>query len=234
MASYGTLVLIPVPLYSDALDTLSPQVYEYCSNITHFFVENVREARRFLKKCCPKIDIENLIFSETNKNTVLNISLFNQWLKAGITVGVLSDAGCPGIADPGAALVHEAHKLGAKVIPLVGPSSILLSLMASGFNGQSFAFFGYLPIKENERSKQLIHFESLSSQNNQTIIFIETPYRNQTLLQDLIKLLKPSTKLCVCINLTSPNEKVISQPISNWKTLNIKLAKEPAIFLILA
>ncbi len=228
----GKVVLIPVPLAAGALHTLSIASAEVCKPIQHFFVEHVREARRILKQIVPEIVIDQLHFSETNNNTTLDIPLFKSWLAQGHTVGIMSDAGCPGIADPGATLVAIAHQMGAKVEALSGPSSILMALMLSGFNGQNFAFWGYLPIKEPERSKKIKSLESLSQSHNQTQIFIETPYRNQALLQDLIKNCQDTTELCVAQHLCAEDEQVIRKTIKNWKKNQITLLKVPSIFIL--
>jgi 16S rRNA (cytidine1402-2'-O)-methyltransferase len=204
-----------------------------CKRIQYFFVENLREARRFLKQIDKEINIDELHFSETNRNATLDLSLFKKWLLEGKEVGVLSDAGCPGIADPGAELAAVAQQMGARVIPLTGPSSILLALMASGLNGQSFAFNGYLPVKEPERAKKIKVLEVLSNKENQTQIFIETPYRNNALLQDLTRHCTAKTLLTVAINIGAADEKIITKNIAQWSASDITLAKQPAIFLIL-
>lgn len=234
MPEPGKLIMIPVPLTEAALHTLPVEITAHCSILRHFFVENVREARRFLKTINKSIDIDGLSFSETNRNTDLDISLLLQWLKAGNDVGVLSDAGCPGIADPGAALAAAAQQAGYRVQPLTGPSSVLLALMASGLNGQSFAFNGYLPVKDPERSKKIKALELHAAREQQTQIFIETPYRNNTLLQDLIRNCKGDTLLCVAINVTAPDEQILTRKVSQWAKELPALPKLPAIFLILA
>ena len=234
MASIGSLIMIPVPLAENAMHTLPAEVSVYSKKLKHFFVENVREARRFLKAIDKEIDIDSLTFSETNRNATLDINQLNNWLKQGQDVGVLSDAGCPGIADPGAELAAAAQKLGAKVIPLTGPSSILLALMASGLNGQSFAFNGYLPVKEPERGKKIKSLEAQSLKENQTQIFIETPYRNNNIAQDILRHCSPKTLLCIAINICASDEKIITKSVADWAKETIALPKQPAIFLILA
>jgi 16S rRNA (cytidine1402-2'-O)-methyltransferase len=225
--------MIPVPLAENAMHTLPAEVSVVCKRIQYFFVENLREARRFLKQIDKEINIDELHFSETNRNATLDLSLFKKWLLEGKEVGVLSDAGCPGIADPGAELAAVAQQMGARVIPLTGPSSILLALMASGLNGQSFAFNGYLPVKEPERAKKIKVLEVLSNKENQTQIFIETPYRNNALLQDLTRHCTAKTLLTVAINIGAADEKIITKNIAQWSASDITLAKQPAIFLIL-
>jgi 16S rRNA (cytidine1402-2'-O)-methyltransferase len=225
--------MIPVPLAENAMHTVPAEVSVVCKRIQYFFVENLREARRFLKQIDKEINIDELHFSETNRNATLDLSLFKKWLLEGKEVGVLSDAGCPGIADPGAELAAVAQQMGARVIPLTGPSSILLALMASGLNGQSFAFNGYLPVKEPERAKKIKVLEVLSNKENQTQIFIETPYRNNALLQDLTRHCTAKTLLTVAINIGAADEKIITKNIAQWSASDITLAKQPAIFLIL-
>ncbi len=229
----GTLWMIPVPLAEQAIQTLSVEVAPVCRTIKHFFVENLREARRFLKLMDRSIDIDQLEFSEMNRNTALDLGLLRSWLEGGHDVGVLSDAGCPGIADPGADLAALAQKIGAKVRPLTGPSSILLALMASGLNGQSFSFVGYLPVKEPDRSKKIKQLEMQAQKENQTQIFIETPYRNDVLLQDLLKNCAGTTKLCIGINITGDNELIQTKTITDWQKNPIKIGKHPTIYLIL-
>ncbi|HTN16527.1 MAG TPA: SAM-dependent methyltransferase [Chitinophagaceae bacterium] len=230
----GTLYMIPVPLATEGMHTLSPEVGERCKTLKYFFVENIREARRFLKTIDRDIDIDTLSFSETNRNTELDTTQLKSWLQQGFDVGVLSDAGCPGIADPGAELAAAAHTIGADICPLTGPSSVLLALMASGLNGQSFAFNGYLPVKEPERSKKIKSLELLSSKENQTQIFIETPYRNNAIFQDLLRHCQGKTRLCLAVNITAPNQYIRTKTIAVWAKENISLPKEPAIFLFLA
>lgn len=230
----STIYLIPLPIAEGALHTLSPDVAKYVPGIKHYFVENVRTARRFLKALHPSIVIDNLQFSEIDKHEGADMNLFRQWLKAGHTIGIMSEAGCPGIADPGAELVAVAHSTQAKVVPLTGPSSILLALMASGFNGQSFSFHGYLPVKDPARSQKIKQLESLSAKEKQTQVFIETPYRNNTLLAELLKYCQPNTKLSIALHITAENEWIKTDSIKNWKTANISLEKAPAVFSFLA
>ena len=158
-------------------------------------------------------------------------SYFNE-LEGGKDVGLMSEAGCPAVADPGSDIVAEAHKRGIKVVPMVGPSSILLALMASGFNGQSFTFHGYLPIDKVQRSKRIKELENIAERHNQTQIFIETPFRNNQILEDILKTCSPRTRLCVACNVTAADEQIISQPIEQWRKQKVDFHKKPAIFLI--
>jgi 16S rRNA (cytidine1402-2'-O)-methyltransferase len=234
MSLIGTLWMIPVPIAENAMSTIPTEVYERCKQLQHFFVENIREARRFLKAVHKEFDIDACSFCEMNRNTTIDLAQLKSWLKNGIDVGVISDAGCPGIADPGAILAQTAQEMGAKVKALTGPSSIVLSLMASGLNGQSFAFIGYLPVKEPDRSKRIKALEVHSLKEKQTQIFIETPYRNNVLLQDLLKNCAKNTRLCIAIAIHSSEESIQTKSIGDWAKQPISLAKQPAIFLILA
>lgn len=226
--------MIPVPIADGVLQTLSPEVGECTLRIQHYFAENVRTARRFLKSLHPSLVIEPIQFSEIDKHTGADTALLKQWLKEGKEVGVLSEAGCPGIADPGALLARIAHEGGAAVIPLTGPSSLLLALMASGLNGQSFAFNGYLPLKEPARSQRIKALESHSRKENQTQLFIETPYRNNSLLDELLKHCGANTQLCIAQNITAPNAYIKTRSVADWKKHKPTLEKAPAVFLILA
>lgn len=230
----GTLILIPIPIAPDAFHTLPAEVLQHTAEIRHFFVENIRTARRFLKAIHPALVIDELHFSEIDKHEGADKQLLRDWLKAGHTVGVMSEAGCPGIADPGAELVAVAQELRAKVRPLTGPNSMILSLMASGLNGQSFAFNGYLPVKEPARSTRIKALEALSRKEQQTQLFIETPYRNNQLLDDLLKHCQPSTRLCIALHITDPGEWIVTRHISEWQKNKPALEKAPAVFLLLA
>jgi 16S rRNA (cytidine1402-2'-O)-methyltransferase len=178
--------------------------------------------------------IDTIQFSEIDKHKGPDVKQLKVWLNAGIDVGVMSEAGCPGVADPGAELVAATHNMGAEVIPLTGPSSILLALMASGLNGQSFAFAGYLPLKEPARSKKIQMVEQRSQNEQQTQIFIETPYRNSALLSELLKVCKNNTRLCIAQNITAKNAVIKTKTIAEWKKEIPRLEKAPAVFLILA
>ena len=185
----------------------------------------------FLKRVCPKKKINYENFKLLNEKDVIETSMqLNPCLK-GKHIGLLTDAGCPNIADPGSKLIMHAHENQIKVIPLVGPSSILLAMMASGLNGNNFSFNGYLPIEEKKRIKKIKEFEINSKKNNQTQIFIETPYRNQKLYNDLIKVLNDQTFLCIAINVGSKNQRIKTMSAGNWKTSKIKLSKDPSIFI---
>lgn len=229
------LYLIPVTLGDTALDKVLPNYNtEIILQIKYFVVENVRSAIRFLKKVSDKINIDDLIFYELNEHTKINsIDNYLDPLLEGNPMGVISEAGCPAIADPGSDLVSLAQKKKIKVIPLVGPSSILLSLMASGFNGQSFCFNGYLPAKGGELINKLRLLESRIYKENQTQIFIETPYRNSRLIENLIKNCKPNTKLCIASGITTEKEYIQTKTIAQWaKAKNVEIDKIPAIFLL--
>lgn len=198
-----------------------------------YIVENIRSARRFLKQVDHEIDIDRLEFFELNKHTEsTDVPSFLNPLGDGHDIAVISETGCPGVADPGAAVVQLAHQKGFKVVPLVGPSSVVLALMASGFNGQNFAFNGYLPVRSKERSKKILNLENQVKKTGQTQIFIETPYRNNALLKDLLKTCSPATQLCIAANLTSENEFVATKTIDQWKGKVPDLNKQPAVFLI--
>jgi len=203
------------------------------ATIKHYIVEDERSARRFLRKIDPEIVIDNLSFKELNKRTRFDeMVLFLAPILEGNNMGIISEAGCPGVADPGADVVKIAHQKGIEVKPLVGPSSILLSLMASGLNGQSFAFVGYIPVKHPARGKSIRHLEHRSLFEDQTQIFIETPYRNNALLEDLVKTLDEKTRLCVACDLTLETEYIKTLTIRDWKKERPDLHKRPAIFLI--
>ena len=230
----ASLFLIPVTLGDTEIDKVLP-VYnrEIIRGIKYFVVENVRTARRFLKKTDPAINIDELTFFELNKHTSPeSVSGYLQPVVDGFSVGIISEAGCPAIADPGADVVAIAQKKNIPVVPLVGPSSILMSLMASGFNGQSFAFHGYLPIDSDERAAKLKLLEQRIYSEYQTQLFIETPYRNNKLVEDIIKSCKPSTKLCIAADITCENEYIRTKTVSEWKKQCPDLSKRPCIFLI--
>jgi len=229
----GSIVLIPLPVADGANHTLPAEVARYTGEIKHYFVENVRTARRFLRSLHAALVIEELQFSEIDKHSGADSGLLKTWLKEGRQVGIMSEAGCPGIADPGSELVAVAHAMGAKVIPLTGPSSIILSLMASGLNGQSFAFNGYLPVKEPARSKRIKELEARSIAEKQTQIFIETPYRNNQLMADLVKNCQPGTMICVAADITSADESVSTRSVAQWKQKMPEYEKKPTVFLLL-
>lgn len=230
----ASLFLIPVTLGDTEHRRVLPEYnLEVIRGIRHFVVENVRTARRFLKKADPAIVIDDLTFYELNKHTSPEVVAgYLTPLAKGESVGVISEAGCPAVADPGADVVAIAQRKRYPVVPLVGPSSIILSVMASGFNGQSFAFHGYLPIDANERMNVIKKLEGRIYSENQTQLFIETPYRNQKLVEELIKLCRPSTKLCIASNITCADEFIQTRPVKDWAGKVPDLAKKPTIFLI--
>lgn len=229
----GKLILIPIPIAEGALHTLPAGVAQHTLVLRHYFAENARTARRFLKSLHPTLVIEDIQFSEMSKHEAPDTQLLKSWLKEGIDVGVVSEAGCPGIADPGALLAGIAHEIGATVVPITGPTSLILALMASGLNGQSFSFTGYLPVKDPERGKRIKALEELSKKENQTQLFIETPYRNNAILDDLLRHCQPHTRLCIAMNLTAPDEFIKTQKIKDWKLNKPTLGKLPAVFLLL-
>jgi 16S rRNA (cytidine1402-2'-O)-methyltransferase len=232
------IYLIPSLLDEEATETIPPYILNAVKDCQVFFVENERTARRFLKKIWKAwqqeqdIIIDNYEWITINKTEGEPISLFKQKIKEGKNIGIISEAGCPGVADPGQELVAVAHAMNAEVKPLVGPNSILLALMASGMNGQRFQFAGYLPINEQERIKAIKELEAESQKKNCTQIFIETPYRNNQLLESILKTCKPSTKLCIAVDLTSTQEWIQTKPVSNWRNEKTNIHKHPAIFLI--
>jgi 16S rRNA (cytidine1402-2'-O)-methyltransferase len=230
----ASLFLIPVTLGETSIDQVLPAYNrEIILDIKHFIVENIRSARRFLKKTDASINIDELTFYELNKHTKPEqIENYLDPIKQGLHVGIISEAGCPAIADPGADIVAIAQRKGYKIVPLVGPSSILLALMASGFNGQSFAFHGYLPIDNNERVKKLKHLEQRVYNEHQTQIFIETPYRNTKLAEDIISNCNPSTKMCIAMNITCEDEFIKTLNVKDWKKRLPNMDKKPCIFLI--
>ncbi|MBS1688509.1 MAG: SAM-dependent methyltransferase [Bacteroidetes bacterium] len=234
MQTTGSLYLIPIPIADAALYTLPEEISTHTLQIQHYFVENLRTARRFLKSLHPSIIIDNLSFSEIDKHEGADISLLKRWLKEGHKVGVLSEAGCPGIADPGAELAKVAHSIDASVVPLTGPNSLILALMASGLNGQKFCFNGYLPVKDPERSQTIKALEVLSRKENQTQLFIETPYRNDALIADLLKHCQDSTRLCIAKNISAPDAYIKTKTVADWKKDIPVLGKAPAVFLLLA
>lgn len=232
----GKLYLIPIPIVNEAIHTIPEAVQHVSISLKYYFVEQIRTARRYLKQLDKHVDIDAITFVEINKHSVEDTALLEQWLQAGYDVGVMSESGCPGIADPGSILVAKAQEMGAVVVPNVGPSSILLSLMASGFSGQHFRFLGYLPVKTNERAKAIKQLEEISRQRNETQIFIETPYRNMQMLQDLLKDGHPNTKLCIAANITAPDAFISTKTLAKWKKNmdNFSIPKVPCIFLIAA
>lgn len=230
----SALYLIPVTLGDTAVErVLPPFNKEIVLLIKHFIVEDVRSARRFLKKVDSRIDIDALTFYPLNKHTSPEaLSGYLQPLIDGLPVGVVSEAGCPAIADPGADVVAIAQRKGLKVVPLVGPSSILLAVMGSGFSGQSFAFHGYLPIEAGERARKLKLLEQRAQTENQTQLFIETPYRNNKMVEEILTNCRPQTKLCIAANLTCADEYIKTRTVKEWRGHVPDLSKIPCIFLL--
>ncbi|NCT77039.1 MAG: SAM-dependent methyltransferase [Chitinophagaceae bacterium] len=233
--STGQVYLIPSLLHDDGLAALPvPYLVEAVKQCQVFFVENERTARRFLKRIWKEMPIDDFGWYTIHKAEPEVMSSFRKELKAGKNIGILSEAGCPGIADPGQLLVGAAQDMGARVHPLVGPSSLLLALMASGMNGQRFQFIGYLPIDNQERARTIRDLEAYSARYQCTQLFIETPYRNQQMLETLLKTCQPQTRLCIAVNLTGPDEWVRTYSIAQWKNQQPVFHKQPAIFLLLA
>lgn len=233
----ATLYLIPVTLGETPLEQVLPSYNkEVILSVKHFIVEEVRTARRFLKQVDRNINIDDLTFYPMGKHA--DVSLFSKYLdvlRKGEDMGIISEAGCPAVADPGADVVAIAQREGLHVVPLVGPSSILLAVMGSGFNGQSFAFHGYLPINPGERSKRLKQLEVRSASEHQTQLFIETPYRNHKMIADILSTCSPRTRLCIASGLTTEQEYLRSQTIKEWKQMSLPdLKKIPTIFAIYA
>ena len=225
------LYLIPVTLGDTSIESVLPSYNkEIILGIRHFIVEDLRSARRFLKKVERSIDIDSLQFYPLNKHTTPDeISGYLNPLIKGESMGVISEAGCPAVADPGADVVAIAQRKNLKVVPLVGPSSIILSVMGSGFNGQSFAFHGYLPVDGGERAKKIKQLEQRVYSENQTQLFIETPYRNNKMVEDILQNCRPSTKLCIAANITCEDEYIKTKTVKEWKGKVPDLAKKPKI-----
>ena len=230
----GTLYLFPVELSEGTIERVLPQHnIQIIRNVKHFIVENVRSARRFLKRCDKEINIDELTFFTLNQHTKAEeIGEFVKPLLDGADMGIISEAGCPAIADPGADVVAIAQRKGIRVVPLVGPSSILMAMMASGFNGQSFAFLGYLPIEQGERKSKLKALEQRIRTEHQTQIFIETPYRNNRLIAELCKQLPGNLMLCVASDVSGERESILTRPLSAWARAKYDYDKTPTIFLL--
>jgi len=231
----GTVYLFPVTLGSN--ESISKVIPAYNNEILHgiriFVVENIRTARRFIKKSGHPLPIDDMLFFELNKHTPEeDISSFLQPAVNGEDMGVLSEAGTPAVADPGAVVVNMAHRKNIRVVPLVGPNYIILALMASGFNGQQFCFHGYLPIESHQQAKKIREIEQDAWRKSTSQIFIETPYRNNKMLASLVKTCKPQTLLCVASNLTLPSEKIITQNMDSWKKETTDFNKKPAVFIL--
>lgn len=230
----GRLFLIPTTLGdNEPLEVLPISIKQAIEHIDHYIVENEKSARWFIKKISSGKSQPGLRLSVLNKFTEAEeIPQFLEPCKRGFDIGIISEAGCPGVADPGASVVQLAHKKGIQVVPLVGPSSIILALMASGMNGQNFAFNGYLPIDTAERKKSIKRLEKISRDTGQSQIFMETPYRNDKLLAELIKVLHPNTRLCVACDITLPTESIATKTAGDWKKTDAQLHKRPVIFII--
>ncbi|MGJ7032393.1 SAM-dependent methyltransferase [Niabella hirudinis] len=228
----ATIYLIPTYLHEDNLESLPAYLLEAIEKCTVLFVENERTARRYLKQLRKEIVIDDFEWYGIQKAEENLLQQFKQKLAAGKTIGIISEAGCPGVADPGQLLVAAAQEAGAKVVPLVGPSSILLALMASGLNGQQFSFTGYLPIDNGQRIKAIKELENESQRKNSTQIFIETPYRNNQLLETLLKHGHPQTKLCIAADITGNQESIQTKTIQQWQKEHTDLHKRPVIFLL--
>ena len=234
---YGTLYLIPCPIsdetaISDVLPELNKQIID---TLDYFIVENTRSARRFLSKAKIARPIDELTFRELNEHITSprEVEELVRPLLEGRSAGVISEAGVPAVADPGALVVAQCHRRGVRVVPLVGPSSIILSVMASGLNGQSFAFNGYLPVKEPDRSRAIKRYESRALAENQSQLFIEAPYRNAKLYEQLLKTCAPTTLLTIAVDITAPTESIITRPIAEWRKVSMPdINKRPARFII--
>jgi len=229
----GSLHLIPNILAEDALQAIPTYLTEVVSKLNIFYVEEIKSARRFLKKLNRDIIIDDLTFYMLNEHENESLADAKKIWLSGNDIGFISEAGCPSVADPGQELVALAHQNEVKVIPYVGPNSILLALMASGFNGQQFQFLGYLPNKQPFLSSKIKEIELESRVKNCTQIFIETPYRNDQLLAELIKNCSNETRICVACHLTGKEEQIISKTVSQWKQMQVSFHKKPAVFLLL-
>lgn len=229
------LYLLPVTMSQDQspAQVLPQPNIEILRRIRHYVVENVRTARRFLKNVDRSIDINTLTFAELNNHTPeTDIPAMLEPLRNGHAVGLMSEAGCPAVADPGARLVAEAQRAGLKVVPMVGPSSIIMSLMASGMNGQNFTFNGYLPIRDDERDRTLRRLAAEVARTETTQIFIETPYRNNRLLARMAEILPGNLRLCVASDITGPSESIVTRTLASWKKSGYNYDKIPTIFLL--
>ena len=234
MTSKSIVYLVPSFLSEESIESIPPYIIDAVKNCKVIFAENERTARRFLKSMCKEIIIDNYEWYTIHKAETEQIATFKQKIKEEKNIAIISEAGCPGIADPGQILVHAAQQINVTVKPLVGPSSILLALMASGMNGQQFQFTGYLPIDAQPRTSKLKELEEESARKKCTQIFIETAYRNNQLLEAILKTCKPSTQLCIAAEITSKNEFIHTKTIAEWRNEKIDLHKKPVIFCLLA
>ena len=234
MMKTGQLFLLPASLGSDSVSKQLPDYNKHIINeISYYIVEDVRTARRYLKQLNPDLTLDNLKFAELNEHTRDHelMDIFQPVLN-GEDAGLISEAGLPCVADPGNNLVFMAHQLGIRVVPLVGPSSLMLALMASGFNGQNFTFHGYLPIDKRQREQKLKELERNAWKNDQTQIFIETPYRNMQMLESITHACRADSRLCIAANLLSTNEIIVNKAVKDWKSSKHNFNKQPAIFLM--
>ncbi len=233
-STLGKLYLIPTTMGDcDPMDVLPQTIKRSIDLINYYIVENEKTARKSIKSVNPEKKQSELVLFALNKYTETKEHLdFIKPLLEGKNMGLMSEAGCPGVADPGAVIVKLAHEKGIQVIPLVGPSSILLAMMASGMNGQSFTFNGYLPIEKGEKKSALKNLEKLSQDKNQSQIFIETPYRNNKMLEDILQALNPSTYLCIATDITLPTEYIKTLRAADWKKVKVDLHNRPTIFII--
>ena len=229
----STIYLVPCVLDEAATATIPLYIIDAVKNCSVIFAENERTARRYLKSICKEIVIDDYEWFTIHKAEEELINTFKQKITAHKNIAIISEAGCPGIADPGQILIATAQQMNAVIKPLVGPSSILLALMASGMNGQQFEFVGYLPIDTTERMKTIKDLEAASAKNNSTKIFIETPYRNNQLVETILKTCKPSTRFCIAAELTSANESIKTKTIGEWRKEKTDFHKKPVIFLLL-
>ena len=229
----GKLYLIPCPIVEHQLDTLPKETIDILYKVRHYIVERARTARRFISKTKPPYAINELSIIEMDKHDhhIFQKEMM-EWLNAGHSVGIVSESGCPGVADPGSRYVAIAQEKGIEVIPLVGPSSILLALMASGMNGQNFAFIGYLPVKNDALRQEIKQLDKTIQNTGQSQIFIETPYRNDKLVQSLLKEANPSRKLCIAIDITGPKQRIQSKTIKEWKKAVPTIGKQNCIFIL--
>ncbi|NIG52001.1 SAM-dependent methyltransferase [Chitinophaga sp. Cy-1792] len=230
--SIGKVYLIPTVLSADALYSIPAYVTPLVQQLRVFYVENERTARRYLKALDRQINIDALQLLPMHENQLPDTALAIKYLKEGTDIGVISEAGCPAVADPGHLIVQAAHSIDAPVVPMVGPNSMLLALMASGMNGQNFQFVGYLPIKPHERTSAIKDLELQSIKKKQTQLFIETPYRNNQLLKDILDNCKDYTRVCIAADITGPEEFIKTKTVKEWRKAIPELHKKPAIFLL--
>lgn len=230
----STVYLVPSVLDENATHTIPLYIVDAVKDCSVIFAENERTARRFLKSICKEIVIDNYEWFAIHKAEEEQVSNFKQKIKEEKHIAIISEAGCPGVADPGQVLIETAQQMNITVKPLVGPSSILLALMASGMNGQQFEFVGYLPIDNSERIRVIKEMENTSQKKNSTQIFIETPYRNDQLIETILKTCKPTTRLCIAAELTGSNEWIKTKTIADWKKEKTGFHKKPVIFLLKA